>query len=296
MNYTDSKIGIRPLLLFLMCLCSLVVQAADHSAKITSHEADNGLLIHRSSRASLWIDGRIEITSGGFTDLAVNNLDAREKALQNLTEVQVATEDATNLIDGLLAFNREHPMQTVAIDLNALLGKFASMFERIVGEDITLTFVADRHVGQVLGDRALLEQVSLELVLNARDAMPDGGEIEVRTKRVTLDDDFELGIERPPDGRYATIIVSDTGAGIPEDILTKVFDPVFTTKEIGQGTGLGLSTVKDIVEQHQGEIIVTSTEGKGTRFVVYLPLLEHISDGPAVDTKEENLSERLGYS
>ncbi|MDA1301703.1 MAG: ATP-binding protein [Proteobacteria bacterium] len=212
----------------------------------------------------------------GFTDLAIANLDVRERALQNLSEVQVATEDATNLIDRLLAFNREHPMQTVAIDLNELIGRFVSMLERIVGKDIALTFVPDQDVGQVLGDRALLEQVLLELVLNARDAMPDGGEIEVRTKCVTLDDDFKL--ERSPQhSRYATIMVSDTGTGIPENNLSKVFDPFFTTKEIGQGTGLGLSTVKGIVEQHHGEIIVTSTPGKGSRFVVYLPLQQDMA-------------------
>ena len=216
----------------------------------------------------------------GFTDLAVNNLDNHEKAQRNLTEVQVATEDATNLINGLLAFNREHPMEPVPIDLNALVGKFSSMLGRVVGEDITLTFTADPSIGQVIGDRALLEQVLLELVLNARDAMPDGGGIEVLTKRVSLDEDLQLGVELRKPNLYATIVVSDTGIGMSDELLAKVFDPFFTTKEIGQGTGLGLSTVKGIVEQHQGEMIATSTEGKGTRFVIYLPLVNTTVEKP----------------
>ncbi len=200
----------------------------------------------------------------------------RELTGEHLEDVRViidACGRAVGLTRQLLAFSRRQVLQPRTIDLNHVVGGIAPMLQRLVGENIELVLDLPPALGAVCADSGQLEQVIMNLVVNARDAMRDGGVITIETSNVDVDDDEDAAGTRPglPAGRHVQLAVSDSGAGMDEATLKRIFEPFFTTKEPGQGTGLGLSTVFGIVAQSGGQVFVDSTPGRGSRFRVVLP-------------------------
>ncbi len=189
-------------------------------------------------------------------------------------EIGKAAKRAAGLTRQLLAFGRNQLLRPEVLNLNSVISKMSSMLEPLLGEDIDLQVFSDPTLARVLADRSQIEQVILNLAVNARDAMPDGGRLQIETMNVDLDKDYasrHVGV-RP--GKYVMMAVTDTGVGIPTEIQSRVFEPFFTTKELGKGTGLGLSTVYGIVKQSGGNIWLYSELGHGTCFKVYLPQAE----------------------
>jgi two-component system, cell cycle sensor histidine kinase and response regulator CckA len=205
-------------------------------------------------------------------DLLRRRLDEGDPARAFVEDIAAAGARATALTQQLLAFSRAQPAQRTRIDLNRLVGELGRMLERVLGEDVVLVTRFAEGLGAVEADRGQLEQVVMNLVVNARDAMPDGGTLAIETAEVDLDAAraAEIGADLSP-GPHVTLAVRDNGTGIPPEVLAHVFDPFFTTKEVGQGTGLGLATVYGIVRQSGGAITVESTPGHGACFTLYLP-------------------------
>ncbi|HQP30310.1 MAG TPA: PAS domain S-box protein [Deltaproteobacteria bacterium] len=194
--------------------------------------------------------------------------DANRERLQMILK---AAERAKDLTRQLLAFGRKQVLEIKPLNLNAVITNFKEMLIRIIGEDIHLKTVLDQNIGLVNADVSQIEQALLNLAVNARDAMQQGGTLTVETSVVTLDEGYALSHAQVVPGRYVMLTVSDTGCGMDAQTLDKVFEPFFTTKATGKGTGLGLSMVYGIVKQHGGYIWVYSELGRGTTFKIYLP-------------------------
>jgi PAS domain S-box-containing protein len=208
----------------------------------------------------------------GYTELALMKLEPGHAAGASLEAVSKAGEQAKNLVGQLLAFSRQQVIAPVSFDLNEEIELEQKMLGRLIGEHIQLEFVAGKDLGQVFADKGQINQVLMNLCVNARDAMPDGGTLTIETKELSFapEDMATCGFPRP--GRYVLLSVTDTGCGMDKPIREKIFTPFFTTKEVGKGTGLGLSTVYGIIEQNKGHITVYSEPGLGTTFKIYLPV------------------------
>jgi CheY-like chemotaxis protein len=180
-------------------------------------------------------------------------------------------------------FSRQQVLDPRVLDLAAVAGSMESMLRRVLGEDIELVLGSDAPEGRVRADPGSIEQVLMNLVVNARDAMPTGGKLTVWTRNGLLDETFSLpeGEHGSTLGRYVVLSVSDTGTGMDAATQARIFEPFFTTKEVGKGTGLGLSTVFGIVQQSGGQIRVRSEPGNGTTFSIYLPQVDAVADAPA---------------
>jgi two-component system cell cycle sensor histidine kinase/response regulator CckA len=183
---------------------------------------------------------------------------------------QNATRAAT-LVRQLLAFSRRQTLRPQVLDLGDALSDLTMLLRRLIGEKVKLDLVHGRDLWPVKVDVSQFEQVIVNLAVNARDAMPDGGKLTVRTANVTADESAELSNKGMPAADYVRIDISDTGTGIPAEIVDKIFEPFFSTKEVGKGTGLGLSTVYGIVKQTGGFVYVDSRPGEGTSFRIFLP-------------------------
>jgi PAS domain S-box-containing protein len=195
-----------------------------------------------------------------------------ETALDDLREIRGATERAAGLTKQLLAFSRQQVLMPTVLDLNRLVTEMENMLGRVISKDIQLKSRLGSNVGRVKVDRGQVDQVLMNLVVNARDAMPNGGKVTIETLDVVLGESVD-GLAVTP-GRYAVLRVSDTGTGMDAETQARLFEPFFTTKEPGKGTGLGLATVHGIVKQSGGQITVTSALGRGTSFTIYLPTVE----------------------
>ena len=191
-----------------------------------------------------------------------------------LADIVNAADKASDLTRQLLTFSRKQRIQRVNLDLTQLIGDFTIMLRRLVGEHITIRTDFQAGLPAIHADPGMMEQILMNLVVNSRDAMPEGGTLSISTSEVTLDQEASGQVISAGAGRYVCLKVSDTGCGMPQEDLLKIFDPFFTTKEVGRGTGLGLATVYGIVEQHQGGIHVSSEPGRGTSFQIFLPALK----------------------
>jgi signal transduction histidine kinase/CheY-like chemotaxis protein len=204
----------------------------------------------------------------GYSELALARLSGADvRAREAIEEVRTAGDRAASLTRQLLAFSRRQVLQPREVGLNSVIEDMSRMLERLLGEHLELELALDPRAGRVVADPSQVEQVLMNLTLNARDAMPDGGRLRIETGRVeSADVDGDL-----PPGAWATLVVADTGAGMDEETMRHVFEPFFTTKEPGKGTGLGLSTVYGIIEQSGGMIALESTPGRGTTFRIAIP-------------------------
>lgn len=208
----------------------------------------------------------------------------------NIGEIRVAADRAASLTRQLLAFSRRQILNFIILDLNDILRNLDKMLRRVIGEDIELITVLAEDLGKIKTDPGQVEQVILNLVLNARDAMPKGGKLILETANAKVDEEYVQAHIGVKPGRYVRLSVSDTGAGIPPEVKERIFEPFFTTKENGKGTGLGLSTVYGIVKQSGGNIWVYSELGYGTVFKVYFPQAEEPIEVWSEKVKEfENL-------
>jgi PAS domain S-box-containing protein len=225
----------------------------------------------------------------GRTQLALRKVVPEEPLHASLKEIQKAAERSAALTGQLLAFARKQLITPRIIDLNEALEGMLSMLHRLIGEDIRLSWAPGGESLQVNMDPSQLDQILVNLCVNARDAMDGAGEIAIATRATSLEESFSFphGETRP--GDYVTLSVSDTGRGMDKELLAKIFEPFFTTKQRGQGTGLGLSTVYGIARQNQGFILVDSVPHQGTTFTLYLPRTSERSLPPGEDAREEAL-------
>jgi two-component system, cell cycle sensor histidine kinase and response regulator CckA len=204
----------------------------------------------------------------------LTDLEADDPRREPAEEIRLASDRAAALTRQLLAFSRRQVMQPTVLDLNQTIGGVEKMLRRVIGEDIDLRFGKGEALGAVKADAGQIEQVLMNLVVNARDAMPRGGRLSITTDNVELGDAASALLETIPEGRYVVLTVSDTGIGMNAETKRHLFEPFFTTKEMGKGTGLGLSTSYGIVKQSGGHISVSSQPGEGTVFTVYLPRVD----------------------
>jgi PAS domain S-box-containing protein len=219
----------------------------------------------------------------GFTDLLLEPADVPALMRSDLLQIRKAADRAAMVTSQLLAFSRRQMLQPRVLDVNQVLTELNPMLLRLLGEDKQLTTRLDPRLWPVHADRGQLEQVVINLALNARDAMPQGGRVSVESANVELDQDYAL---RHPGvaiagGAYVRLVVSDTGSGIPREMQDRIFEPFFTTKPVGQGTGLGLSMVYGMVKQSGGFVWAYSEPGHGTAFKVYLPAVSDAPESPA---------------
>jgi signal transduction histidine kinase len=254
----------------------------------------------------------------GYTEIVLTTLDPKDDRRADAEEIARAAMRAADLTRQMLAFSRRQVLQPKIIDLNTALAKVEPMLRRVIGEDIVMTVSGKASNAFVRVDPGQVEQVVMNLVVNARDAMPQGGRLGVETADAVLDD---AALADSPDARpgaFVMLSVSDTGTGMSPEVRGRIFEPYFTTKDVGKGTGLGLSTAYGIVRQSEGHISVSSEVGLGTTFRIYLPRseapeqivnqaggetmpegTEHIllvEDDPSVRRLSKELLTRLGYS
>ncbi|MEO0999886.1 MAG: ATP-binding protein, partial [Pseudomonadota bacterium] len=214
----------------------------------------------------------------GHCDLLLMRHEAGDSDHGDLMQIRQNANRATTLVRQLLAFSRKQTLRPKVVHLPTVLTELAHLLNRLLGEKVALRLDHGEEIPPVLVDAQQLEQVIMNLVVNARDAMPEGGEVAIRTSRTRLETELRRDRARVPAGDYALIEVTDTGVGIPPDQLGKIFEPFYTTKRVGEGTGLGLSTAYGIVKQTGGFIFADSEPGQGTVFSIYLP--PHDGDMP----------------
>ncbi|HXE56427.1 MAG TPA: ATP-binding protein, partial [Gemmatimonadales bacterium] len=253
----------------------------------------------------------------GYADLVLAELPAGHPVRADVEEIQRAGQRAASLTRQLLAFSRRQVTRPRPVSLNTVVLDVERMLRRLLGEDVRLTLELAPRLGTVLADPAQLEQVIVNLAVNARDAMPEGGELSIATADVELTEETVRGYGFGPPGPYVTLTVRDTGVGMSEEVKARIFEPFFTTKELGRGTGLGLATVYGIVKQFGGYIWVESAPGQGSTFTVFFPRVrdtgsesapEHpgtvptgterillVEDEPAVRGMARRALEALGY-
>jgi PAS domain S-box-containing protein len=218
----------------------------------------------------------------GYTNFSLHTLKEDDPLQGNIKEIQKATERATALVRQLLDFSRHQVMEMKVLDLNTLLRDLDKMLHQVISEDIKLVMRLAEDLGKVKVDPPNIEQVILNLVVNARDAMPSGGKLTIKTGNAELDEEYARTHNPTKPGHYVMLSVSDTGVGMTEEVKERIFEPFFTTKEKDKGTGLGLSTVYRIIKQNRGNIWVYSKAGKGTTFEICLPRVDKSLEGGGV--------------
>ena len=223
----------------------------------------------------------------GFCDLLLMRFKPGDPSFADIMQIKQNANRAANLVRQLLAFSRQQTLQPRILDITDVLVELSHLLRRLIGENIELKVVHGRDLGLAKVDQGQLEQVIINLAVNARDAMPGGGTLTIRTANHTQGGPMRRGAETMPAGNYVLIEVVDTGMGIPKENLERIFEPFFSTKEIGSGTGLGLSTVYGIVKQTGGFIFVDSSKGRGAIFQIYLP--RHHQTDAAAAARSDNI-------
>jgi len=252
-----------------------------------------------------------------YSGLVIDQLHAADPIRGEIEQIHAAGQRAAALTRQLLAFSRKQILEPRITNLNSVIAGIENMLRRLVGEDVNIEVHSAHDLGNALADPGQLEQVIMNLAVNARDAMPGGGKLTIETANVDLDAEYaEAHISAKP-GRYVRLSVADTGSGMTDEIKHRIFEPFFTTKEAGKGTGLGLSMVYGIIKQSGGNIWVYSEPGRGTTFKIYLPLVDApvsrqrsvqphaasgnnelillVEDEPAVRRAAQRILEKAGY-
>jgi PAS domain S-box-containing protein len=210
----------------------------------------------------------------GYSQLLLMRLEQGDPARWEVGEINKAAVRAATLTSQLLAFSRRQILQPKILDLNSVVADLSKMLRRLIGEDIDLVLALEPNLGQVKADPSQIQQVIMNLAVNARDAMLRGGTLTIETANLTIESDGERAEVKLQPGRYVVLRIRDTGEGMSAETQSHIFEPFFTTKEVGKGTGLGLSTVYGIISQTGGEITVSSAPGEGATFSIYLPRVE----------------------
>jgi len=222
----------------------------------------------------------------GFCDLLLQRHSPKDQSFADIMQIKQNANRAANLVRQLLAFSRQQTLQPRVLDITNVLAELSHLLRRLIGANIELEMVHSRDLGPVKVDQSQLEQVIINLVVNARDAIGDGGHLAIRTRNLAAAD-VPRGRHQPlPVGDYVVLEIEDNGCGIAKEHLDKIFEPFFTTKEVGSGTGLGLSTVYGIIKQTGGHIFVDSEAGRGTCFSIYLPRFEAVAGEESVAAAE----------
>ena len=231
----------------------------------------------------------------GYTELILKKTDQQSPLFPPLEMVAKAGNRAAGLVGQLLAFSRRQILRPETLDMNEVVSGLLKMLKRILGENIRILFTPGYPIGTVFADRGQIEQVVMNLCLNARDAMPQGGTLSLEVSQLYLDQEYCLRQSSgTKPGLYILLSVSDTGIGMDHETLQHIFEPFFTTKKLGRGTGLGLSTVYGIVQQHNGIVNVYSEVKKGTNFKIYLPMGGERGEKPKLIGNPEEVSDRGG--
>jgi signal transduction histidine kinase/ActR/RegA family two-component response regulator len=220
----------------------------------------------------------------GHSDLLFERLDDSDALSASSKQIAKAADRAASLTRQLLAFSRMQVLQPKVLELNVLISDMEKMLTRLIREDIAFSFKPGDSLGRVKADPGQIEQVILNLTVNACDAMPNGGQLSIETRNVTVDEQFTQDRRPMTAGHYVLLTVTDTGQGMDADTKARIFEPFFTTKEVGKGTGLGLATVYGVVKQSGGYIWVESDLGKGARFEIYFP---RVSEAPELSQSVE---------
>ncbi|MBD3349235.1 MAG: PAS domain S-box protein [Candidatus Eisenbacteria bacterium] len=208
----------------------------------------------------------------GFADLALMSVDSEDPLGEDLEKIRASAERGAKLVRQLLMFSRRQPVEFGPLDLNNAAQALSRMLAPLIGENISMNVVLERDVWRATGDESGLQQVLMNLSVNARDAMPDGGILTIRTENVTLTEEQCGSMPGARQGAFVRLSVSDTGSGMDQETVARIFEPFFSTKTPAKGTGLGLAVVYGIVQQHEGWIDVVSEPGEGTTFSVYIPV------------------------
>ena len=223
----------------------------------------------------------------GYAELLIMDLDQEDPRLGDLRRIIEAAKTGSELVRGLLAFSRKSEIQLRPIDLNEQVEQIRLFLSRTIPKMIRIDVVSEAKPATINADPAQMGQVLMNLAINAKDAMPDGGVLTIKTRNITVDEQYCRMYPGLKPGAYILLTVSDTGCGIDKDTLEHVFEPFFTTKEIGAGTGLGLAMVYGIVKQHGGDIVCLSPPGSGATFNIYWPALPENGAGAAVTTLKD---------
>jgi len=214
----------------------------------------------------------------GYSELVLSDLEADSKWREPMEEIQHASERAVGLTRQLLVFSRKQTVQPVVLDLNDVVKDLDKMLRRLINEHIEMKVVPGGQIGRIKADPGYVGQVLMNLVVNARDAMPNGGKLSIATTNVILDQNYADTHARVIPGAYVMLSVSDTGTGMTDEVKAHVFEPFFTTKLLGKGTGLGLATCQTIVQQSGGHIGIYTEVGNGTAFKIYFPRIDEPLD------------------
>ena len=229
----------------------------------------------------------------GYSELTLRKLEADNPLRRNIEEIKKAGERSALLTRQLLAFSRRQVLQPIVIDLNEVIADMTKMIERMIGEDVSIMTILAANLGHVTADHGQLTQVIMNLTVNSRDAMPNGGKLIIETANVFLDEEYAARHVPTKPGSYVMLAVTDAGSGMSDETLENIFEPFFTTKEFGKGTGLGLATVYGIVKQSGGFIWVDSEIGVGSTFKIYLPRIDEAPDSRHKEVVSEHTADAM---